>query len=205
MCIYPSDTIPYFTSSHKHLMGLQVVSVVKNLLASAGDARSLDSNPGPGRFPWRRKWLPTPVFSPEESHGQRSLASYSSWGHKDRTHEPLSMQKRLIASPRWGWMSEACLYIPISEHRMFLLCILKSCWLKKLGQIFLLKGGKCCNQMFFVSAVHEVFSPWIWLVLLACLLNLEKFLPQQFNKHTHFYTWTPISDSTASACSLSLR
>ena len=30
-----------------------------------------------GKLPWRRKWLPTPVFLPRESHGQRSLAGYS--------------------------------------------------------------------------------------------------------------------------------
>ena len=28
--------------------------------------------------PWRRKWQPTPVFLPKESHGQGSLAGYSS-------------------------------------------------------------------------------------------------------------------------------
>jgi len=28
---------------------------------------------------WRRAWHPTPVFLPGESHGQRSLAGYSSW------------------------------------------------------------------------------------------------------------------------------
>ena len=27
--------------------------------------------------PWRREWLPTPVFLPRESHGQRSRAGYS--------------------------------------------------------------------------------------------------------------------------------
>ena len=27
--------------------------------------------------------LPTPVFLPGESHGQRSLAGYSPWGHKE--------------------------------------------------------------------------------------------------------------------------
>ena len=32
------------------------------------------------KIPWRRKWLPIPVFLPRESHGQRSLASYSPWG-----------------------------------------------------------------------------------------------------------------------------
>ena len=32
---------------------------------------------------WRRKWQPTPVFLPGESQGQRSLAGYSPWGHKE--------------------------------------------------------------------------------------------------------------------------
>ena len=32
--------------------------------------------------PWRRKWQPTPVFLPGESHGQRSLMGYSSKGRK---------------------------------------------------------------------------------------------------------------------------
>ena len=34
-------------------------------------------------FNWRREWLPTPVFLPGESHGQRSLVGYSPWGHKE--------------------------------------------------------------------------------------------------------------------------
>ena len=40
----------------------------------------------------RREWLPTPVFLPGESHGQRSLGGYSSWGRKrkesDTTERP---------------------------------------------------------------------------------------------------------------------
>ena len=32
---------------------------------------------------WRRKWQPTPVLLPEKSHGQRSLAGYSSCGRKE--------------------------------------------------------------------------------------------------------------------------
>ena len=31
------------------------------------------------KIPWRRAWQPTPVFLPGESHGQRSLGSYSPW------------------------------------------------------------------------------------------------------------------------------
>ena len=47
------------------------------------NARDLGLIPGSGRFPWRRASQPTPVFLPGESHGWRSLAGYSPWGHKE--------------------------------------------------------------------------------------------------------------------------
>ena len=40
-------------------------------------------DPWAGNIPWRREWQPTPVFLPGEFHGQRSLAGYSLWGHKE--------------------------------------------------------------------------------------------------------------------------
>ena len=40
-------------------------------------------DPWVGEILWRRKGQPIPVFSPEESHGQRSLADYSPWGPKE--------------------------------------------------------------------------------------------------------------------------
>ena len=44
--------------------------------------------------PWRRGWLPTPVFLPGEFNGQKSLASYSLWGHKrlDTTEQLIHMR-----------------------------------------------------------------------------------------------------------------
>ena len=42
-------------------------------------------DPWVGKIPWRRKWQPTPVFLPGESHGQKNLADYSPWGHKSQT------------------------------------------------------------------------------------------------------------------------
>ena len=33
--------------------------------------------------PPEKEWQPTPVFLPDKSHGQRSLAGYSPWGHKE--------------------------------------------------------------------------------------------------------------------------
>ena len=53
--------------------------MVRNPPVNAGDeVRSLGRED-----PWRRAWQPTPVFLPGESHGQRSLASYSPRGHKE--------------------------------------------------------------------------------------------------------------------------
>ena len=51
--------------------------------ASACNAGDQDLIPGSGRFPWRRKWQPTPVFLPGESHGRRSLVGHSPWGCKE--------------------------------------------------------------------------------------------------------------------------
>ena len=55
----------------------QVALVVKSLPANEIDVRDMGSVPRLGRFPWRRAKQPTPVFLPEESHGQRSLVGYS--------------------------------------------------------------------------------------------------------------------------------
>ena len=33
--------------------------------------------------PWRREWLPTPVFLPGEFQGQNSLVGYCPWGSKE--------------------------------------------------------------------------------------------------------------------------
>ena len=35
------------------------------------------------KIPWRRKWQPTPVSLPGESHGQRRVAGNSPWGRKE--------------------------------------------------------------------------------------------------------------------------
>ena len=35
------------------------------------------------KIPWRKKWQPTPVFLPRESHGWRSLVDPSPWGCKE--------------------------------------------------------------------------------------------------------------------------
>ena len=51
--------------------------------------------------PWRRKWQPTPVLLPGESHGRRSLVGYSPQGRKesDTTERILNQEHPLIKRP----------------------------------------------------------------------------------------------------------
>ena len=52
----------------------------KESACSVGDPGSIL---GLGSSPGGRNWQPTPVFFSREFHGQRSLAGYSPWGHKE--------------------------------------------------------------------------------------------------------------------------
>ena len=51
---------------------------MKNLPAMQ-ETQETRFDPWVGMIPWRRKWLPPPVFFPGESQGQKSLAGYSPW------------------------------------------------------------------------------------------------------------------------------
>ena len=60
------------------LVPSHVMLMVKNIPANARELKDMSLITGSGRFPWRRKWQPTPVFLPRKSHGQRSLVGYDS-------------------------------------------------------------------------------------------------------------------------------
>ena len=53
-----------------------VAQTVKNLPAM----KRPGLKPWVMKIPWKREWLPTPVFLSGEFHEQRSLAGYSPWG-----------------------------------------------------------------------------------------------------------------------------
>ena len=56
-------------------------------------------DPWVGKISWRRKWQPTPVFLPGESHGWRSMVGYSPWGRKELdTTERASQRNRIFAT-----------------------------------------------------------------------------------------------------------
>ena len=71
----------------------QVMPVVKNLSANAGDIITVDSIPG-NEDHGKRAQQPTPVFLPGESHGQRSLESCvhgvtKNWTRLKHAHRPV--------------------------------------------------------------------------------------------------------------------
>ena len=59
------------------------------------------------KIPWRGKWQPTPVFLPGKSHGQRSLAGYSPWGHQEsdmiehvHAHAIIRLERKIVVGIR---------------------------------------------------------------------------------------------------------
>ena len=78
-----------------------MTQTVKNLLASARDAR--DSSLIPGQEdPAEQEMATPPVFLPGKFHGQRTLAGYSPWGCKELdTTEQLTLSLFQGKGERW--------------------------------------------------------------------------------------------------------
>ena len=74
------DSDPGFQNGLQSRMGFPGGSDGKESPFNAGDPGSI---PGSERIPWRREWLPTPVFLPGEFHGQRSPVGYSPRHHRE--------------------------------------------------------------------------------------------------------------------------
>ena len=65
------------------LVLVQGASLVAQMVKVCLQCRSPRFNPWVEKIPLRREWLPTPVFLPGESHGQRNLVGYSPSGRKE--------------------------------------------------------------------------------------------------------------------------
>ena len=103
----------------------QVALVVKNPLAKnlslhTGDRCEICGfNPWVRKLPWNRKRQSTPVFLLWESQGQRSLAGYSPWGHKESdTTESLTLSLFTYVNLKSVQISQIK---PNSAERVFLL------------------------------------------------------------------------------------
>ena len=76
-----------YSSTWARVTGMEfnIFSKVLKPLGFPGSSDVKDSrcNPWVLKIPWKREWLPTPIFLPGESYGERSLVGYSPWGHKE--------------------------------------------------------------------------------------------------------------------------
>ena len=71
----------------KKTYNLNCTSLVAQRLKCLPAMQETWVDPWVAKVPWRRKWQPTPVFLPGESHGRRSLVGYSPRGCKESESE----------------------------------------------------------------------------------------------------------------------
>ena len=95
ICFFP--TTPNFESSLLTVKGFPKWNTGKESVCQCRRYKRCGFDPWVAKISWRRKWLATPVFLPGKSHGQRSLVSYSPWGHKE-----LDTTERLVCCDSWG-------------------------------------------------------------------------------------------------------
>ena len=149
--------------------------------------------------PWRRKWQPTPVFLSEKSHGQRSLAGYSPWGHKESdTTEQLHHHHHRFLRRQVSWSG-----IPIS-FRIFhsLLWSTQSkvlAWSMKQMFFWNSLAFSCdpsdVGKLISGSSAFSESSLCIWKILVHTLLkpSLEDFdhdLASMWNECNCMVVWT---------------
>ena len=82
VCLSPLR-YPWKNYSLSDPLGFPGGAVVKYSACQCRRHRRHGFDPWFRKIPWRRKWQPTPVFLPGESHGQRSLVGYSPQGCKE--------------------------------------------------------------------------------------------------------------------------
>ena len=122
-----------------------------------------------------RAWQPTPVFLPGEFHGQRSLAGYSPWGHKE--------------SDTTEWLT-----ISITGHvrRWLLLRFMPFLFTKGFTRCFTLRWqGNLCQAPWLTSATNiSDFSS-----------QLETFISSAAKPNLSSFTWLILLPSPATSSS----
>ena len=160
--------------------------------ASACNAEDPGWIPGWGRFPWRRKWQPTPVFLPGKPHGWRSLVGYSPWSHKesDTTEWLHSLTRKRTSS------TTPLLEVPLCCHPPVLLAA-SMAW-RVFGAAELRLVSSCLHLphwpalgtqrtavLFVALEVPGVAQGWVWLV------NPQPYCPPTPLSQPHWSTRDP--------------
>ena len=132
-------------------LGFPDSSVGKESACNAGD---LGSIPGLGRFPWRRKRLPTPVFWPGELHGL-----YSPWGRKESDVTewlslsftlPISLVSIVFFMSLLPFVFNFLNFLLLLLFKYLFICsftyvAVPGLWLWHLGSLIFIDGCKACG------------------------------------------------------------
>ena len=140
--------------------------------------------------PWRRKWQPTPVFLPGESHGERSLAGYSPWGSQSQTrlkrlstHTCMQKRKKKPTSPSienpWSSVSKTVInFYPLSSTAETEESSSNVCWKSSL---FSSIKCRCISDIWAMIFSLRNLAISAFLFLSALSLSLELWNYTSFN------------------------
>ena len=86
------------------------------------------------KISWRSRWQPSPVFLPGKFHGQRSLAGYSPWVHKELdTTEQSSTHSLLLVNVPFSLIKQMCSVCLRSHRQPAVVSIKFNLWINQNG------------------------------------------------------------------------
>ena len=104
------DIYIQYIAQYTQCLASQVAQVLKNPPANVGRLKRCWFNSWVGKILWRRAWQPTLIFLPEESHGQKSLAGCSPWGHTESDMTE-GTQHAHMSSIQYIYLVDKCIYL----------------------------------------------------------------------------------------------
>ena len=78
-----SEAVSVVTTEKEGILRVEARDATKHSTSTPEDRDACGNRVDEAKQGWKRKWQPTPVSLPAESHGQRSQAGYSPRGRRE--------------------------------------------------------------------------------------------------------------------------
>ena len=119
-------------------------------------------NPWVRKISWRRKWQPTSVFLPGESHGQRNLVGYNPWSCKESGTTEATQQACIRAQRQASGYLQflAVSYMPCSSwFSIIILTTTNSAILNPQSTLIFSRILMAIGYFFCATIVKELYIP----------------------------------------------